>query len=129
LQVLGNNTVKLVAGHNICRKLCVVTLLSRCCHVCPQVLDKNTALLMQGIMLIPPPLLCAASLQVLDKNTVKLVAGEFDLLVVDKEEAGVTAGAVKQRDFLELEDLDDAVSCYMLHHMLFLCYVWSGCNM
>jgi hypothetical protein len=49
---------------------------------------------------------------VLDKNTVKLVAGEYDLLVVDKEEAGVTAGAVKQRDFLELEDLDDAVSFY-----------------
>jgi hypothetical protein len=61
-------------------------------------------------------------LQVLDKNTVKLVAGEFDLLVVDKEEAGVTAGAVKQRDFLELEDLDDAVSYHLLHDMLSLCY-------
>lgn len=47
--------------------------------------------------------------QVLDKNTCKLVASEYDLLVVDKEEAGVTAGAVKQRDFLELADMDDAV--------------------
>lgn len=46
----------------------------------------------------------------LDKNTVKLVAGEYDLLVVDKAEAGVTAGAVKQTEFLKLEDLDDAVS-------------------
>jgi hypothetical protein len=30
------------------------------------------------------------SLQVLDKNTVKFVAGKFDLLVVDKEEAAHT---------------------------------------
>ncbi|KAF6256183.1 hypothetical protein COO60DRAFT_1296299 [Scenedesmus sp. NREL 46B-D3] len=63
--------------------------------------DIMRTLFMKGIML--------SMNQVLDKNTVKLVAGEFDLLVVDKEEAGVTAGAVKQRDFLELEDLEDAV--------------------
>jgi translation initiation factor IF-2 len=67
--------------------------------------DIMRTLFMKGIML--------SMNQVLDKNTVKLVAGEFDLLVVDKAEAGVTAGAVKQRDFLELEDLDDAVSCYI----------------
>jgi hypothetical protein len=71
------------------------------------------------------PCLCA-SLQVLDKNTVKLVAGEFDLLVVDKEEAGVTAGAVKQRDFLELEDLDDAVRCHLLDNMPSLRYIVFG---
>ncbi|WIA43897.1 hypothetical protein OEZ86_010304 [Tetradesmus obliquus] len=58
-------------------------------------------LFMKGIML--------SMNQVLDKNTVKLVAGEYDLLVVDKAEAGVTAGAVKQTEFLKLEDLDDAV--------------------
>jgi hypothetical protein len=43
-----------------------------------------------------------------------LAGHKFDLLVADKEEAGVTAGAVKQRDFLELEDLDDAVSVITL---------------
>jgi hypothetical protein len=31
---------------------------------------------------------------------------------------GVTASAVQQRDFLELEDLDDAVSCYNTVDML-----------
>ncbi len=31
-------------------------------------------------------------LQVLDKNTCKLVAGEYDMLVVDKEEVSVTDG-------------------------------------
>lgn len=46
----------------------------------------------------------------LDKNTVKLVAAEYDLLVVDKEEASVTDAAKKSREFLELEDLDHAVS-------------------
>lgn len=45
----------------------------------------------------------------LDKNTVKLVAAEYDLLVVDKEEVGITAGAVKTKDFMELEDMDEAV--------------------
>jgi uncharacterized protein YccT (UPF0319 family) len=49
--------------------------------------------------------------QVLDKNTVKLVASEYDLLVVDKEEVSVTDAAKKSREFLELEDLDHAVSC------------------
>lgn len=47
--------------------------------------------------------------QVLDKNTVKLVAGEYDLLVVDKEEAGVTDAAKKTSEWLDVEDLDDAV--------------------
>jgi hypothetical protein len=50
----------------------------------------------------PPP-------QVLDKNTVKLVAAEYDLLVVDKEEAGVTDAARKRSEWLDVEDLDDAV--------------------
>jgi hypothetical protein len=59
--------------------------------------------------------------QVLDKNTVKLVAGEYDLLVVDKEEEGVTAGAKKQRDFLELEDLDEAVRVISCHY--YLCFL------
>ena len=31
-------------------------------------------------------------LQVLDKNTCRLVAGEYDMLVVDKAEAGITDG-------------------------------------
>jgi hypothetical protein len=61
---------------------------------------------------------------VLDKNTVKVVAAEYDLLVVDKEEQGVTAGAVKQRDFMELEDLDAAVSdC---HNTAVLTSNWQG---
>jgi hypothetical protein len=47
---------------------------------------------------------------VLDKNTVKLVAAEYDLLVIDKEEVSVTDAAKKSREFLELEDLDHAVS-------------------
>lgn len=46
----------------------------------------------------------------LDKNTVKLVAGEYDLLVIDKEAASVTDAAKKNREFMELEDLDHAVS-------------------
>eukprot|EP00775_Hariotina_reticulata_P003388 gene3388-3661_t len=62
--------------------------------------DIVRTLFMKGIML--------SLNQVLDKNTVKVVAAEYDLLVVDKEEQGVTAGAVKQRDFLELDDLDAA---------------------
>lgn len=45
----------------------------------------------------------------LDKNTVKLVASEYDLLVVDKEEVSVTDAAKKTNDFLELDDLDHAV--------------------
>lgn len=31
-------------------------------------------------------------IQVLDKNTCRLVAGEYDMLVVDKAEAGITDG-------------------------------------
>jgi hypothetical protein len=46
---------------------------------------------------------------VLDKNTVKLVASEYDLLVVDKDEGSVTDAAKKQREFLEVDDLDEAV--------------------
>lgn len=52
--------------------------------------------------------------QVLDKNTVKLVASEFDLLVIDKEEVSVTDAAKKSREFLELDDLDHAVSVMAL---------------
>lgn len=70
-------------------------------------------------------------LQVLDKNTVKLVASEYDLLVVDKEEVSVTDAAKKTNDFLELEDLDHAVSvvwpspavrvCVCTRHQLCMC--------
>lgn len=52
--------------------------------------------------------------QVLDKNTVKLVAAEYDLLVVDKEEVSVTDAAKKSREWMELEDLDHAVSVVLL---------------
>jgi translation initiation factor IF-2 len=45
--------------------------------------------------------------QVLDKNTVKLVAAEYDLLVVDKDEAKVEDGARKSREFVSEEDVDD----------------------
>jgi hypothetical protein len=59
----------------------------------------------------PPstPAFHPATPQVLDKNTVKLVAGEYDLLVVDKEELGVTDAARKKQDWLEVEDLEEAV--------------------
>ena len=47
---------------------------------------------------LPPPINCplitahpSLAPQVLDRNTVKLVAGEYDLLVVDKENEGPTA--------------------------------------
>lgn len=62
--------------------------------------DIVRSLFMKGIML--------SMNQVLDRNTVKLVAAEYDLLVVDKEAAGVTDAAKKRSEFLELEDLDDA---------------------
>jgi len=45
--------------------------------------------------------------QVLDKNTVKLVAAEYDLLVVDKDEAKVSDGAKKRLEYLSDEDVDD----------------------
>lgn len=35
-------------------------------------------------------MMCYITQQVLDRNTVKLVAAEYDLLVVDKEEVAVT---------------------------------------
>ncbi|GAX79512.1 hypothetical protein CEUSTIGMA_g6953.t1 [Chlamydomonas eustigma] len=48
--------------------------------------------------------------QVLDKNTCRLVAAEYDILVVDKEEAGVSAAARKTRtDLVTDEDIDDLV--------------------
>lgn len=59
------------------------------------------SLFMKGIML--------SMNQVLDKNTCKLVAGEYDLLVVDKEELGVTEGAKKKTDFNTEADIDDLV--------------------
>jgi hypothetical protein len=60
------------------------------------------SLFMKGIML--------SMNQVLDKNTCKLVAGEYDLLMVDKEEAGITDGAKKKTDFNTEADIDDLVS-------------------
>ena len=51
----------------------------------------------------PPP-------KVLDKNTVKMVAAEYDLLVVDKEEVGVTDAAKKRNEFMDAGDFDVAVA-------------------
>lgn len=62
--------------------------------------------------------------QVLDKNTVKLVAGEYDLLVIDKEEVSVTDAAKKSREFMELEDLDHAVS-HGLRNQSVMCEVFE----
>ncbi len=46
--------------------------------------------------------------QVLDKNTCKLVASEYEVLVVDKEEEDPTAQAGKKRtEFVTEEDIDD----------------------
>jgi translation initiation factor IF-2 len=45
--------------------------------------------------------------QVLDKNTVKVVAAEYDLLVVDKDEAKVEDGARKRSEFVTEEDVDE----------------------
>ena len=44
--------------------------------------------------------------QVLDKNTCKVVAGEYDLLVVDKD----SAVAKKKTDFVTEDDIDDLVT-------------------
>ncbi len=45
-------------------------------------------------------------LQVLDKDTVKLVAAEFEVEVLDKEEAGVDTMARKTVDYLQDEDAE-----------------------
>jgi hypothetical protein len=63
--------------------------------------DLVRMLFMKGIML--------SMNQVLDKNTCKLVAGEYGLLVVDKEEAGVTDQAKKRTEFNTEEDVEDLV--------------------
>ena len=42
----------------------------------------------------------------LDKDTVKLVAAEFEVEVLDKEEAGVDSMARKTVDYLEDEDVE-----------------------
>ena len=44
--------------------------------------------------------------QVLDKDTVKLVAKEYEVEVIDKEEAGVDTMAKKTVDYLEDEDVE-----------------------
>ncbi len=44
--------------------------------------------------------------QVLDKDTVKLVAAEFEVEVLDKEEAGVDTMARKTVDYLQDEDAE-----------------------
>jgi len=61
--------------------------------------DIVRTLFMKGIML--------SMNQVLDKNTCKVVAAEFNLLVVDKEEVEVTDGAKKRTEFVSEEDIDD----------------------
>lgn len=53
---------------------------------------------------------CSLGVQVLDKNTVKLVAGEYDLLVVDKDEAGVADAAKKRTEFMDADDFDNLVA-------------------
>lgn len=62
--------------------------------------DIVRTLFMKGIMV--------NANQILDKNTVKLVAQEFELLVVDKDEVAVTDGA-KKKSYLTDEDIDDLV--------------------
>ena len=49
-------------------------------------------------------------LQVLDKNTVKLVAQEYELLVVDKADDDVSNAARKTVDFLKDDDLEHLVA-------------------
>ena len=44
--------------------------------------------------------------QVLDKDTVKLVAKEYEVEVIDKEEAGIDTMARKTVDYLEDEDVE-----------------------
>lgn len=58
-------------------------------------------LFMKGIML--------SMNQALDKNTCKLVASEYGLLVVEKEEAAVSEAARKTTEFVTDEDVDDLV--------------------
>ncbi|CAK0786401.1 hypothetical protein CVIRNUC_009614 [Coccomyxa viridis] len=55
-------------------------------------------LFMQGIMVQVN--------QVLDKDTVKLVAKEYEVEVIDKEEAGIDTMAKKTVDYLEDEDVE-----------------------
>ncbi|KAG2442199.1 hypothetical protein HYH02_009685 [Chlamydomonas schloesseri] len=45
--------------------------------------------------------------QLLDKNTVKVVAAEYDVVVVDKEASAVTDGAKKRTEFVTEEDIED----------------------
>ncbi|KXZ43734.1 hypothetical protein GPECTOR_81g182 [Gonium pectorale] len=45
--------------------------------------------------------------QMLDKNTVKLVAAEFDVVVVDSSPTLVTDAAKKRTEFISEEDVDD----------------------
>ncbi|KAG1676523.1 hypothetical protein FOA52_000066 [Chlamydomonas sp. UWO 241] len=59
------------------------------------------ALFMKGITL--------SMNQVLDKNTCKLVAAEFDVVCVDKEEAKMGAAAAKTTEFNTDADIDELV--------------------
>ncbi|KAG2490006.1 hypothetical protein HYH03_011472 [Edaphochlamys debaryana] len=45
--------------------------------------------------------------QMLDKNTVKVVAAEYDVVVVDKDPTAVTDSAKKRTEFISEEDVDD----------------------
>lgn len=68
-------------------------------QVDPSEIVRN--LFMKGIML--------SMNQALDKNTVKLVASEYDLLVVDKDSQDITEGAKKSTQFLDESDIDALV--------------------
>ncbi|GIL67209.1 hypothetical protein Vafri_20631 [Volvox africanus] len=61
--------------------------------------DIVRSLFMRGITL--------SMSQMLDKNTVKLVASDFDVVVVDKDPVAVTDAAKKRTEFISEEDVDD----------------------
>jgi len=64
--------------------------------------DIVRSLFMKGIML--------SMNQVLDKNTCKVVAAEYGLLVVDKEEEVPTDKAKNRKEYVTEEDIDDLES-------------------
>ncbi|GLC47031.1 hypothetical protein PLESTB_001437200 [Pleodorina starrii] len=61
--------------------------------------DIVRSLFMRGITL--------SMSQMLDKNTVKLVASDFDVVVVDKDPVAVTDAAKKRTEFISEEDIED----------------------
>lgn len=77
-------------------------------RVSPQVepSDIVRSLFMKGINL--------SMNQVLDRNTIKVVASEYDVLVVDRDDAAVAAAEKKSRRLAMLsdEDIDDLVPAH-----------------